>query len=59
MDNDIKILTQIKHMLRENDTVSKVEMFYNLEGDWVISYWQDGFKKLLTIDIIESEEENE
>ena len=36
-----------------DDPITNVKVFYNMEGDWVLSYEQDDQKKLITIDIIE------
>jgi hypothetical protein len=47
---DEKIIENIKELVLEpDDTVKDIEIFYNLEGDYVVSYTQDGQKKLITI----------
>lgn len=49
-NSDINILKLIKKALESDSTVTNIEMFVNLEGDDVITYFQDGIKKLITID---------
>ncbi len=51
---DDKTIDNIKEFVLEpDDTISDVETFYNLEGDYVVSYVQDGQKKLITIDYVD------
>lgn len=51
---DDKTIDNIREFVLEpDDTVSDVETFYNPEGDYVVSYVQDGQKKLITIDYID------
>lgn len=51
---DETVIDNIKEFVLEpDDTISNVEAFYNLEGDYVVSYVQDGQKKLITIDYVD------
>ena len=36
-----------------DEPITNVKVFYNMEGDWVLSYEQDDQKKLITIDYID------
>ena len=47
---DDKVIDNIvEFVLEPDETISDIETFYNLEGDYVVTYVQDGQKKLLTI----------
>ena len=43
----------VEFVLKPDEMISDVETFYNLEGDYVATYVQDGQKKLLTITYID------
>lgn len=47
---DEKIINNIKEFLSKTDkTIKNIETFYNLEGDYVMSYVQNGQKKIISI----------
>ena len=51
---DDQVIDNIKEFVLEPDeTISDIETYYNLEGDYVASYVQDGQKKLITISYID------
>lgn len=51
---DDKVIDNIRKFVLEPDkTISSIETFYNIEGDYVVSYIQDEQKKLITIDYID------
>lgn len=51
---DDKTIDNIREFVLEPDeTISNIEACYNSEGDYVVSYVQDGQKKLITIDYID------
>ena len=40
-------------VIKQDKSAKKPELFYNLEGDWVISYEQGGQKYLIMIEEID------
>ena len=46
------LMEKFKKILEEEKDITNVELFYNLEGDWVISYVYDNEKYLLNIDML-------
>lgn len=56
---DKKLLENIiKYELKPDETITDIELFVNLEMDWVVKYTQNGTRKLLAIDYLE-EDNNE
>lgn len=52
---DKHTIEKIAELLKQGEwsnEITEVEVFYNMEGDWVVSYKQDDQKKLITIDYI-------
>lgn len=55
---DLQTLENIKEFVLDADnSVSNSEIYTNLEGEFVLSYEQDGQKKLITIDWVEKKGE--
>lgn len=56
MNDDLTMLENfVELVLKHDDSVSDIDLYYNLEGDYVVSYKQGGQKKLITIDYIEED----
>ena len=49
---DQKIMSSIRNMLKREDKISNVEMFYNLEQNLVVTYEYDNEKYIISQDII-------
>lgn len=56
---DEQVIDNIKEFVLEPDeTISDIETCYNSEGDYVVSYVQDGQKKIIMIDYTDKKGDN-
>lgn len=46
------LMEQFKKVLEKEEDITDIELFYNLEGSWVISYVYQNEKYLIDIDMI-------
>ena len=44
-----KLMEQFKKIMENETEIKDIELFYNIEGDWVISYVYNDQKYLLNI----------
>lgn len=46
------LMEKFKEILEQEEDITDIELFYNIEGNWVISYIYDNEKYLLNIDML-------
>lgn len=46
------LMEKFKEILEQEEDITDIELFYNIEGNWVISYIYDNEKYFLNIDIL-------
>lgn len=45
------LMEKFKEILEQEENITDIELFYNIEGSWVISYIYNNEKYLLNIDM--------